>query len=210
MLFESFTKGIYSNGDIKDMLQAKDGRTWKTDKVFIEALKCMKRHIFKTFKEKDVRVKDTKSGQLRPIGGIEDVQWILTVPAIWNDRAKAKMERWSQYAGLIDKRILDHLRIVYEPDCASISCQYEAADEEREMANGAPSAFSVGTRYILIDAGGGMNCALCPLSCSDLNPGSRCIIGYGFRNGGYRMLSGPGGNGNGRTTASNGRTLGKR
>lgn len=68
------------------------------------------------------------------------------------------MERWAQQAQLIRPDIVDHLRIVYEPDCASISCQYEAADEEKEMNHGdddAGSAFKPGTRYILIDAGGG-------------------------------------------------------
>ena len=58
------------------------------------------------------------------------------------------MERWAEKAGLISRNIFGHLRIVYEPDCASISCQYEANDEDS-------SAFSAGERYILIDAGGG-------------------------------------------------------
>ncbi len=165
MLFESFKMALYreeenyGDGDIRDVLEAKDGRKWNTAKVFVAALREMKRHIFETFESKDVRVKDTTTGKLRQIGGIGDVQWILTVPAIWSDRAKFKMERWAQNAGLIDGDILEHLRIVYEPDCASISCQYEAVDEEKEMNQGdasATSAFAAGTRYILIDAGGGM------------------------------------------------------
>lgn len=161
MLFESFKMALYrsdahfGDGDIRDVVEAKDGRKWNTGKVFIEALKCMKRHILSTFHRKQVRVKDTDTGQLRPIQGIADIQWILTVPAIWSDRAKFKMERWSQTAGLIGGDILDHLRIVYEPDCASISCQYEAVDEEQDDLKQDNSAFAPGTRYILIDAGGG-------------------------------------------------------
>ena len=54
------------------------------------------------------------------------------------------MELWSRRAGLINRNIRNHLRIVYEPDCASISCQYD---------HGQP--FDAGDRYIVIDAGGG-------------------------------------------------------
>merc|ERR1719447_2245515 len=96
----------------------------------------MKAQIFKTFDEKKVRVRDSETSKMRTVRGIEDVQWILTVPAIWSDRAKAKMERWAEKAKLIQPKIVNHLRIVYEPDCASISCQYEAADEEKEMNQG--------------------------------------------------------------------------
>ncbi len=67
------------------------------------------------------------------------MSWILTVPAIWSDRAKHKMDTCAQQAGLINKNIYNHLRIVYEPDCASISCQYEAADEN----NGSNKSFSI-------------------------------------------------------------------
>ncbi len=68
----------------------------------------MKIQIFKTFKNKNI-----------PINNINNIQWILTVPAIWSDKAKYKMEFWSKKAKLINKNIYSHLRIVYEPDCAS-------------------------------------------------------------------------------------------
>jgi len=144
MLFESFKMALYekrqdgSDGDIRDKLLCQDGkRTYETQKVFIAALKFMKDQIFNVFQKKKVK-----------INGIQDIQWILTVPAIWSDRAKHKMEAWAQRAGLIDRNIFNHLRIVYEPDCASISCQFEAANEDEK-------SFQPGERYILIDAGGG-------------------------------------------------------
>ena len=68
-----------------------------------------------------------------------------------SERARHKMEYWAWKAGLIRRNILNHLRIVYEPDCASISCQYEANQEDEK-------AFQKGERYILIDAGGGLFC----------------------------------------------------
>jgi len=148
MLFESFKMALYvkkedgSDGDIRDKLKSQNGREWQTSKIFIEALKYMKETIFKTFAKNGI------SKTLDKDNPIKDIQWILTVPAIWSERAKHKMERWAQQAGLIDRNIFKHLRIVYEPDCASISCQYEAADEDEK-------SFQPGERYILIDAGGG-------------------------------------------------------
>eukprot|EP01084_Bolivina_argentea_P043196 79588_1 len=46
----------------------------------------------------------------------QDIQWILTVPAIWSDFAKHKMQEWAQVAKLIDERIRNQLKIVYETD----------------------------------------------------------------------------------------------
>ena len=147
MLFESFKMALYKmeekrdDGDFRQNITSQNGRQMKTQTVFIEALKYIKKTIFKTFAKNDV--------QLDKENPIKDIQWILTVPAIWSHRAKHKMEKWAETAGLIDKNIYRHLRIVYEPDCASISCQYEAADEDGE-------SFKPGERYILIDAGGGI------------------------------------------------------
>eukprot|EP00490_Sorites_sp_Unknown_P028083 CAMPEP_0114660926 /NCGR_PEP_ID=MMETSP0191-20121206/21274_1 /TAXON_ID=126664 /ORGANISM="Sorites sp." /LENGTH=128 /DNA_ID=CAMNT_0001891513 /DNA_START=311 /DNA_END=694 /DNA_ORIENTATION=+ len=86
--------------DLKAKLVALNGKEWDSDKVFIEALKYIKDQVFK---------------------------WILTVPAIWSERAKYKMEQWVFKAGLTTKEIPNHLKIVYEPDCASLSIQNEIA-----------------------------------------------------------------------------------
>eukprot|EP01084_Bolivina_argentea_P277709 474229_1 len=48
----------------------------------------------------------------------QDIQWILTIPATWSDSAKNKMQQWAQDAKLIDPKIRNQLKIVYEPDCA--------------------------------------------------------------------------------------------
>jgi len=139
MLFESFKMVLYEksanddDGDICEKLKCSDGiRSYPTKRVFVAALKFIKASIFEVFQKKSISLPN----------GIDDVQWILTVPAIWSDRAKHKMEAWAIRAELINRNIFNHLRIVYEPDCASISCQSE-------------SAFKTGERYILIDAGGG-------------------------------------------------------
>ena len=47
-----------------------------------------------------------------------EIEWIITVPAIWNDEAKYLMQSWAKLSGL------DNNRIVYESDCASLAMQY--------------------------------------------------------------------------------------
>jgi len=134
MLFERFKMALYDDpkkddkspkndenakdkeveGNLREMLTAVNGAQYPSDKVFIEALKYIKSQVFKFFQKNKLS-----------IDSINDVQWILTVPAIWSEKAKYKMEQWAQSAGLTNKDISNHLKIVYEPDCASLSIQYE-------------------------------------------------------------------------------------
>merc|ERR1712129_278240 len=129
MLFERFKMALYEKkddddaekqtndgdkGQLHQMLTAVNGKQYPSDKVFIEALKYIKSQVFKFFTKNKLQIEN-----------IDDIQWILTVPAIWSETAKYKMEHWAQMAGLTNKNIPNHLKIVYEPDCASLSIQYE-------------------------------------------------------------------------------------
>ncbi len=54
---------------------------------------------------------------------VNEIQWVLTVPAIWSDKSKGMMKKWAEKGGMIgkrDKMIENHLIIVYKVDCASI------------------------------------------------------------------------------------------
>ena len=44
----------------------------------------------------------------------DEIQWILTVPAIWSESAKNKMKDWIIKAGLVDATIKNQCIIVYE------------------------------------------------------------------------------------------------
>ncbi len=99
---------------INKRLKALDGQTEQSEKVFVAALTFMKEHAFECFRKKNVDITDPK-----------EVKWVLTVPAIWSDRAKDIMRTWAGQAGICEKSIQDHLIIAYEPECASISIQHE-------------------------------------------------------------------------------------
>ena len=106
----------------------------------------------------------------KKIKNIEDneIQWSVTVPAIWNDEAKYKMQRWAIKAGLVNENIQNQCKIVYEPDCASLFIQQVMMNKQqqnqhednkenhgKEVIANRYQAWTKGEKYILVDAGGG-------------------------------------------------------
>ncbi|CAG2199385.1 unnamed protein product [Mytilus edulis] len=81
---------------------------------------------------------------------VKDIRWVLTVPAIWTDAAKQFMRKSAEKAGIPGENLL----ITLEPEAASIYCQYLPT----EKLNSAEEGFTmseVGTKYMIIDLGGG-------------------------------------------------------
>jgi molecular chaperone DnaK (HSP70) len=75
-----------------------------------------------------------------------DVQWVLTVPAIWNDFGKAFMRKAAFKAGLMDTELSDNLILVLEPEGAALAVHVGAT---------AFSLLDVGSRFMVLDCGGG-------------------------------------------------------
>ena len=75
--------------DIRETLEATNGEELPSRKVLEEAIRFMKDHAMNNLK--------AKLGQSLKI---EQVQWILTVPAIWSDAAKSVMQTAAINAGL--------------------------------------------------------------------------------------------------------------
>eukprot|EP00484_Ammonia_sp_Unknown_P030045 CAMPEP_0197025488 /NCGR_PEP_ID=MMETSP1384-20130603/5811_1 /TAXON_ID=29189 /ORGANISM="Ammonia sp." /LENGTH=1044 /DNA_ID=CAMNT_0042454023 /DNA_START=14 /DNA_END=3148 /DNA_ORIENTATION=- len=106
--------------DIREELEAANGEKLASRKVLEEAIRFMKEHAMKNLRQK-------LGESLRN----EEVQWILTVPAIWSDQAKSVMQTAAVNAGMVDPKIDGQLIIAYEPDCASLSIQHELNEELR-------------------------------------------------------------------------------
>ena len=118
----------YSKRPIKDKLTAINGQEVKSEIVFIAAFKHLHELTKRLLRMK--KIKGIKS---------EEIQWIDTVPAIWNDAAKYQMRQWTIDAGLVDPQIPNQCKIVYEPDCASLSIQYEIQQRKKILSNSHPS-----------------------------------------------------------------------
>eukprot|EP01084_Bolivina_argentea_P316202 548042_1 len=115
-----------------------------SSKVFIEELKHLKKEAMKYLK----KMKKIKKLKFKP----SDIQWILTVPAIWDETAKHQMRHWAKKAGLINNH--SQCIIVLEPDCASLAVQHYILNKQTENIENKYS-FNLGDKYILVDVGGG-------------------------------------------------------
>ena len=83
-----------------------------------------------------------------------DIQWVLTVPIIWGERAKQRMKLCAERAGMVEGPLESstaqnggsrhELVLVLEPEAASIYCQSLPTWN-----------LSVGERFVVVDAGGG-------------------------------------------------------
>ncbi|XP_060574858.1 heat shock 70 kDa protein 12B-like [Ruditapes philippinarum] len=81
----------------------------------------------------------------------DDVHWVLTVPAIWTDAAKQFMREAAVQAGLLTNK----LTIALEPEAASIFCRHLSVDTAISGGSLSIAKMPVGTRYMVLDAGGG-------------------------------------------------------
>lgn len=81
----------------------------------------------------------------------EDIQYVLTVPAIWDDTAKAFMRQAAERANIKG----DQLRIALEPEAASIFCQELRTERETQRSNTFSETIKSGTKYLVLDLGGG-------------------------------------------------------
>ncbi|XP_053387922.1 heat shock 70 kDa protein 12B-like [Mercenaria mercenaria] len=80
-----------------------------------------------------------------------NIQWVLTVPAIWTEGAKQFMREAAVAAGIDD----DKLCIALEPEAASIYCRYLSVETSVNSTELTLQRFREGKRYMVVDAGGG-------------------------------------------------------
>eukprot|EP01083_Nonionella_stella_P171500 585993_1 len=173
--------------ELKEEIATTNNATLKesSSTVFIAQLQHLKEHAF-NFIDTHLRRKLKLKGNVDD--GWTEIQYFLTVPAIWSDKAKDKMVQWATEAGLITGQIPNQLRIVYEPDCASLSIQHAIframkgnKNDENEPEPGAKKKkkkklkalqpkisinvpLNKGDKYILLDVGGGT----CDVACHEV------------------------------------------
>ncbi|XP_060062728.1 heat shock 70 kDa protein 12A-like [Ylistrum balloti] len=138
--FQRFKMKLHENSDLSmsTMIEDVTGKSVNALEVFSKSISALKNHLMKTL--------ETQKADITP----EEIQWVLTVPAIWSDTAKQFMRSAAEQAGIPGGQ----LKIALEPEAASLYCQHLPLDK----LTGAETGFSVtktGTRYMVIDVGGG-------------------------------------------------------
>ncbi|XP_052778678.1 heat shock 70 kDa protein 12A-like [Mya arenaria] len=78
-----------------------------------------------------------------------EIHWVLTVPAIWNNAAKQFMREAAEEAGIES----DMLTIALEPEAASLFCRHLPVEKSGNQFSLA--SLRTGSQYLVLDAGGG-------------------------------------------------------
>eukprot|EP00961_Rhodomonas_salina_P225900 3054064-Rhodomonas_salina.1 len=88
-------------------------------------------------------MEEINKSQLRSAIRVEEVQWVVTVPAIWKDKAKGLMREAAMKAGMITTLDSGNLQLALEPEAACMACETESKN------------MSVGNKFMVLDCGGG-------------------------------------------------------
>ncbi|KAK3603244.1 hypothetical protein CHS0354_007575 [Potamilus streckersoni] len=142
--FRRFKMKIYNDDSLSRTTVIKDatGKPLPAMMVFSRTIQFMKDDFLKQFQR-------TMEGHVQD----RDIRWVLTVPAIWNERAKQFMRQAAVTAGIRD----EYLKLALEPEAASLLCNH--LPMKKFVANGSETAsistFEKGSKYLILDAGGG-------------------------------------------------------
>ncbi|XP_052248253.1 heat shock 70 kDa protein 12A-like [Dreissena polymorpha] len=140
--FRNFKMKLYTNKYLRrdTMLKDMDGKQMLALDVFTMAIKYIYGCLVEDLAERAPEVK------------IDDISWVITVPAIWSDAAKQFMREASVNAGIPG----DRLKLVLEPEAASLYCKTRDPSEIKTISGErTENPLARGKRYILLDLGGG-------------------------------------------------------
>ncbi|XP_021349317.1 heat shock 70 kDa protein 12A-like [Mizuhopecten yessoensis] len=140
--FRRFKMSLYEQKDITRSMKlyAQNQKPMLAMKVFAEAVKYLKDHLLGTCEKRGLELL------------MSDVRWVLTVPAIWNDRAKQFMRECAQQAGIPGYQLVLSL----EAEAAAMFCKYLPL-KDMSVGKGGDNlvVFRPGSRYMVVDVGGG-------------------------------------------------------
>ncbi|XP_033744268.1 heat shock 70 kDa protein 12B-like [Pecten maximus] len=140
-LFRRFKMELYNAKKVTTYMTLKsvDGNTLPALDVFSAAIGYMKDHLLQKC--------STQGLDLLP----HDIQWVLTVPAIWDDTAKYFMRKAAEQAGIL----AETLHLALEPEAAALYCQHIHVNMSDDDGRKTLETFKPWTKYMVLDAGGG-------------------------------------------------------
>ncbi|XP_052080222.1 heat shock 70 kDa protein 12A-like [Mytilus californianus] len=132
---QNFKMQLYEKMDISLEMTIEDvyGKKVPAIIVFTEAIRFLKNHCLGVFNERDLKFT------------INDIFFVITVPAIWTDAAKQFMREASERAGIDNSQMI----LAYEPEAAALYCSLLPADQ------GITKFFQEHRKIMIVDLGGG-------------------------------------------------------
>ncbi|CAG2244506.1 unnamed protein product [Mytilus edulis] len=156
-------------------VEGNTAKKMKAVEVFAAVIEFFKGHILKALQvshgdgviinTEGLDDSSSKTGVINNTGGLgdgsskaktrkfcnDDVHWVLTVPAIWDLKAKQFMRDAAEKAGIST----DQLSLALEPEAASIHCRKQPVGVEQTGGYKAIASMKEGDKYIVFDQGGG-------------------------------------------------------
>ncbi|XP_056000508.1 heat shock 70 kDa protein 12A-like [Ostrea edulis] len=116
------------------------GKSMPALTVFSASIRYLKDSLFEECRKQNTDIK------------MDEIKWIITVPAIWTDPAKSFMRSAAVQAGIDSKM----LTIALEPEAAALFVKHVPVERRVDgKAGDGFQTFSPGSKYIVVDAGGG-------------------------------------------------------
>ncbi|XP_045193641.2 heat shock 70 kDa protein 12A-like [Mercenaria mercenaria] len=139
--FRRFKMKLHETNGLKrtTLISDETGKQLPALTVFSKSIECLKNHLIDLLGKKNFDVKE------------DEIKWVLTVPAIWDDTAKGFMREAAKEAGIPSH----HLTIALEPEAASLFCQYLPVEKFSVGGQVKFSDAKPGTTYMIVDLGGG-------------------------------------------------------
>ncbi|XP_065839393.1 heat shock 70 kDa protein 12A-like isoform X2 [Oscarella lobularis] len=116
------------------------------------------KRLFAVFLEhvKNDAINQIKTNAACDVISPQDIKWVITVPAIWNDKAKQIMGEAAYEGGLASPRHSERVVIALEPEAAALYCRaLHHISPLSQDSEDTTLAFEPETRYLLADFGGG-------------------------------------------------------
>ncbi|XP_071146940.1 heat shock 70 kDa protein 12B-like [Mytilus edulis] len=138
--FDKFKMRLYENKDVNCEMEIADivGKKMLATEVFGKSIKALSDHFVDLLKTEGASIEWS------------EIQWVLTVPAIWSDKAKQFMRTSAEVADIQGGNLL----IALEPEAASIYCQY-LPNEKLTGKDNSVNLGDDGVIYMIVDLGGG-------------------------------------------------------
>ncbi|XP_063413737.1 heat shock 70 kDa protein 12A-like isoform X1 [Mytilus trossulus] len=138
--FRRFKMALHNQSvDMDSLIKDESGFKMKAIDIFTFAIEYFKDQTINKLKR---TLKDVD---------IADIHYVLTVPAIWEDKAKMFMRKSAEKAGIKGNQ----LTIALEPEAASIYCQELRTDRENKTNITFSETIKKGMKYVVVDLGGG-------------------------------------------------------
>ncbi|XP_061165028.1 heat shock 70 kDa protein 12A-like [Saccostrea echinata] len=139
-LFQRFKMILHQDEELNRGVKCKDvsGKELEAGQVFAHCIRYLKKHLIDEINKSTLGTTDS------------DIEYVLTVPAIWGDKAKMFMREAAVKAGIK----ADHLIMALEPEAASIYCQH-LPFEKQDLSATTLGVVKPGTKYMVVDLGGG-------------------------------------------------------